>query len=588
LKNSLEPNTKLEILVLDLGNDGTAEWILRNHPDVEVYSEKLPCSFARSNNLLAKKATGDILLVISSDVVCHKGFLETMLKEMDSTGAAIVGPQMIWPPQAPHELAGQVYHAGVDWEGGEFPSVIGKGKTAVYNIPFHIGFGQKPDPQYNTSADMKAVAGACFIITKDVYRELGGFDEKFINCYEDIDLCIRATMNGHKIRYCGSALVEHWVGGTKGTDGKQIQTSTQFWAKNIKRLTTKYKGIGETKGVITSTMSKQEANKELVVAKKIKAITKKSVLPKHFGEIVTDMKDAEDHRRENPPTKDIFNTVSPHETLQKKVGLKPKRKDKTGRYDLSPKTIIKDSKDPGYTTRLLIGTATTGNIRMEWHAARMGIIIPTNWSCVNMTQYVDELIPYRYQIADAQNIIVKAAVSQKFEWLLLLEHDVCVPPDTFIRLNEYMREKKVPVVSGLYYSKSVPPEPMIYKGRGNSYATGWKFGDKVWVDGVPTGLLLVHMSILKAMWDDSPEYNCKGEITRRVFETPRDFWYDPATGQYNTLVGTSDLDWCTRIINGKYFEKAGWPEIQKKKYPILCDTGIFARQVDDDGTMYPY
>lgn len=64
----------------------------------------------------------------------------------------------------------------------------------------------------------------------------------------------------------------------------------------------------------------------------------------------------------------------------------------------------------------MIGTPTTGEVRMEWVMARYGQVIPTNWSQVQMNQFLNPFAPIGYQVADAQNLIVKAAVEQDFEW----------------------------------------------------------------------------------------------------------------------------------------------------------------------------
>jgi hypothetical protein len=251
------------------------------------------------------------------------------------------------------------------------------------------------------------------------------------------------------------------------------------------------------------------------------------------------------------------------------------------------RTVVQDSGDPGYVNRLLVATPTTGSVRIEWVNARYGQIIPTNWSTVTMIQFMNSYFPLRYQVADAQNLIVKEAIEKDFEWLFLLEHDVIIPPDCFIRLNDYIREKRVPVVSGLYYTRSRPAEPLIYRGRGSSYYTDWKQGDRVWVDGVPTGCLLVHCGILRAMWADSEEYMLNNTKVRRVFDTPRALWVDPETGTFNTTSGTSDLDWCSRVIAGNYFAKAGFDEYGNNRWPFLVDTAIFCRHVNPDGQQFP-
>ena len=130
------------------------------------------------------------------------------------------------------------------------------------------------------------------------------------------------------------------------------------------------------------------------------------------------------------------------------------------------RTIIADSDDPGYTTRLIVGTAVTGLVRIEWVQGRYGQIIPANWSMVQMLQYLDSYIPLRYQVDDAQNLIVREAIEKDFEWLLLWEHDTIAPPVALFRLNPYVRQADTSIVSGLYYTRSRPSEPLVYRGPG--------------------------------------------------------------------------------------------------------------------------
>lgn len=239
--------------------------------------------------------------------------------------------------------------------------------------------------------------------------------------------------------------------------------------------------------------------------------------------------------------------------------------------------------------RLLVGTPTTGLVRMEWVASRYNQNIPTNWSKTDMIEYMSSYVPLRYTVHDAQNLIVKACLEEGYEWLLLVEHDTCPPPDMLRRFTEYMDKADIPVVSGLYFTRSVPPEPMVYRGRGNHYFRKWKHGDLVWADGVPTGMLLIHSKLLKAVWDDSPEYTVSqgNKSTRRVFDTISQTWFNEEKGANETLTATSDLNFCTRVIKGDYLIKAGWPKIAKKKYPFLVDTNIFCKHINPDGTQFP-
>lgn len=246
-----------------------------------------------------------------------------------------------------------------------------------------------------------------------------------------------------------------------------------------------------------------------------------------------------------------------------------------------------DSNDPGYVNRVFVATPTTGSIRMEWALARWGQVIPMNWSQVQGMQFFNTFVPFGFSVPDAQNMIVKSFIEGDFEWLLLIEHDNVLPNDAFIQFNKYMRDEEVPIVSGLYFSRSQPSEPLVFRGRGTSVYTDWEMGDRIWCDGVPTGTLLVHGAILREMWKDSPEYSVNGQITRRVFDNPKKMWVDKESQNFNTLSGTSDLEWCTRVIDGNYLEKAGWEEFADKKYPFLVDTNIFVKHIDPDGTQFP-
>lgn len=250
--------------------------------------------------------------------------------------------------------------------------------------------------------------------------------------------------------------------------------------------------------------------------------------------------------------------------------------------------IVVDENGHKFMNRVMIGTAVTGLVRIEWVAARYGQIIPMNWSYIYLNQYISAYMPLRYQVADAQNLIVKEAINKDIEWLLLIEHDVVLPPDAFIKFNQYMINEDTPVVSGLYFLRGRPSYPLIFRGRGNSIYTKWKMGDKVWVDGVPTGCLLIHMGIIREMWKDSEEYTAGGQVTRKVFNQPLHLWSDPED-PHNVAAfgGTSDLDWCTRVIEGDYLKKAGWTDIACKKYPLLMDTSIFCQHINPDGEMFP-
>jgi len=238
--------------------------------------------------------------------------------------------------------------------------------------------------------------------------------------------------------------------------------------------------------------------------------------------------------------------------------------------------------------RVLVGVPTLGLVRMEWALARWSQFVPTNWSSSDCVQFLPQCSPLNYTVADARNLIVATALQHDFEWVLFNDSDTILPPHAFVLFNDYMRKAKLPVVAGLYFTKSVPAEPLVYRGRGNSYFAKWKLGDKVWVDGVPMGCTLIHTSLLRVMADEAPEYLAQGRHRiRQVFDTPKIHWTDPELGAIRSFQGTEDLSWCDRVIRGEFLKKAGWTTVAKKRYPFLIDTNIACLHIREDGVKFP-
>jgi hypothetical protein len=226
---------------------------------------------------------------------------------------------------------------------------------------------------------------------------------------------------------------------------------------------------------------------------------------------------------------------------------------------------------------------------MEWVQGRYMQIIPTNWAMGEMLQFINTNTPIGYSVADARNIIANKAVRDGYEYLLFIDHDTIIPPTFFVWINELMIDGKIPLMSGLYFTKSIPAEPLVYRGQGTGYYKDWKLGDKVWVDGLPMGCTLINVELLKQFTRDPkiPYYRVGDDTLKKIFETPQGMYVDPQTNNWFASSGTEDLHFCKRVIENKYLEKAGFPELQKKKYPFMIDTSLFCWHIDERGQRYP-
>jgi GT2 family glycosyltransferase len=146
-----------------------------------VVDEGLP--FAEHCNIGASYVHGDILLFLNDDTEPQPGWLEPIQEAFDDPRVGIVGSRLIYPD-------GRIQHAGV--------YLAQPGVLTAYN-----------ELEDLPSREVEAVTGACLAIRKTLFNELDGFDEGYVNGYEDVDLCLRARAAGWTIRYVAESTVVH-------------------------------------------------------------------------------------------------------------------------------------------------------------------------------------------------------------------------------------------------------------------------------------------------------------------------------------------------------------------------------------------
>jgi GT2 family glycosyltransferase len=125
-----------------------------------------------------------------------------MLEHAVRPEVGAVGAKLYFPDET-------VQHGGV---------VLGIGGVCSH---FHLHFARKSTGYHNrlmTIQDMSAVTGACMMFRKEVFEEVGGFDEKFRVALNDVDLCLRIRERGYSIIWTPHAELYHHEQKTRGRD----------------------------------------------------------------------------------------------------------------------------------------------------------------------------------------------------------------------------------------------------------------------------------------------------------------------------------------------------------------------------------
>jgi len=192
-----------EIIIADnASTDETADWIRINYPDCRIVTFDKNYGYCGGNNRAVPYATRDIIVFLNNDVKVTADWLKHLNESFHSQRTAIVQPKMLSYEQPDYfEYAGA---AGGMIDRLGYPFCRGR-------LFDHV---EKDHGQYDDESAISWASGAALAIRKEVFNELGGFDEDFEFHMEEIDLCWQAWKKGYEIRFQPKSIVYHLGGGS--------------------------------------------------------------------------------------------------------------------------------------------------------------------------------------------------------------------------------------------------------------------------------------------------------------------------------------------------------------------------------------
>ena len=214
---SLKRNTvydNWELIIVDNGStDTTPELLKKWAGEAKVLTAESNLGFARGNNLGAEAAQGEMLCFLNNDTEVMEGWLTALVNCMQKhPGAMAVGGKLLFPD-------GAIQHAGVVFD-------------KIDKIGYHVYRGMTDNsPFVNRERKVKAVTAACMLVKQRAFAEAGGFDEGYINGFEDIDLCLKLGMFNGEIYYTPRCRVIHHTSATPGRGAHDEHNSALFQRK---------------------------------------------------------------------------------------------------------------------------------------------------------------------------------------------------------------------------------------------------------------------------------------------------------------------------------------------------------------------
>ncbi len=206
---SIGENTRgidLEVIVIDNGSfDSCQAMILHEFPGVLFYQMNDNLGFARANNYGSEMASGDYLLFLNPDTETIDDAIGGMLSTIKSLpDAAALGCKLL-------NSDGSMQTSCVQ----QFPTILNQlADSDVLNRWLSLLPGGSAHSSKVGPAKVEMISGACLMIRKSIFDQVGRFDPEYFMYAEDLDLCYKAYQAGYANYYAGAYSIVHHGGGS--------------------------------------------------------------------------------------------------------------------------------------------------------------------------------------------------------------------------------------------------------------------------------------------------------------------------------------------------------------------------------------
>ena len=224
-----------EILIVENNSTETETFayykMLENQPKVRVitYEAEGGFNYSKINNFAAKQAKGEYLLLLNNDTkVITREWMEELLMYAQRDDVGAVGAKLYYADNT-------IQHAGI---------VIGLGAHHAAGHTHHLlpkeNLGYMGRLCY--AQDVTAVTGACLLVRKSLYEQVGGLDESFTVALNDVDFCLRLRALGLLNIFTPFAELYHYESKSRGLDkdgasaeryNKEVAHFRERWKKEL-------------------------------------------------------------------------------------------------------------------------------------------------------------------------------------------------------------------------------------------------------------------------------------------------------------------------------------------------------------------
>jgi len=222
------PSMSFEVIVVDNDStDGSADWLRSQSTKSSFESINLKLiesganlGFGRANNLAMKRTEGRVIFLLNPDTIVRKGAIDQLyFRLISSTKIGVTVPKLlhadgtlqpsVWPSPTPLTILSE---------------------TILFRIlprRFYKGWLYGPHWDYSEERTVPIICAAAMMLKREVFDQVGGFDEDFHMYAEDLEYGMRISKMGWELRFTPNSEIHHLSG----------QSSAQRWTAVEKQVT---------------------------------------------------------------------------------------------------------------------------------------------------------------------------------------------------------------------------------------------------------------------------------------------------------------------------------------------------------------
>lgn len=216
-----------EIVVIDGGSfDGSGEMLRQCYPQVKFIQSEINVGFAKANNIAFKASSGSYVLFLNPDTQVVVPAIDILFEQMQKLlKVGAIGCKLL-------NADGSIQTSCIQ----SFPTILNQllnseflralfPKSRLWGMELLFSATNEP-----AEADM--LSGACIMMRRETFKQVGCFSEEYFMYAEDVDLCYKVKQAGYRNYYVPNAKIFHFGGGSsqqKPSDFSVVMMRDSTW-----------------------------------------------------------------------------------------------------------------------------------------------------------------------------------------------------------------------------------------------------------------------------------------------------------------------------------------------------------------------